>query len=783
MKYVSEQFQTLQNETIRPQLQLYFEVDTDVLYPIIPINEQSDIGFDDTVAPVVEPKNCLNDHFYAVLGDPVGVDDPNRICAPDNSGVISTPEISVPYGVTHYVTADSETLIGNDEVIVGNFSAATGMILRFKGLIPEQIRVEVYDTSTLDWVTEKTIVNTEMSEEVLYIPDDISHATICRFYVKNSEYSGRFQLLWIKHEKSFWGVDPIVFKNEYVSSVNVNSEIDLTSQTLPQHEMTVECLDVDEEYTPETPYWNNQFSDGKKCLLKAGYEIGGSVEYVAVMLGVLTKKPTYGESKITFNIEAKINKLSVVNIISNPDSSVSSGELVASRKFKDILDDLGLFDSYADIFANNTDENNSLCNFYGEIAENEAQQLVANALGGYIAIGIDTVELHNSNMVQYKKYIDYLTRSEQIQCTLESQPKVGKIEMTRYDYTLLSDYKDVQSESTRMVEGDNLVTFKVPFYSIGRMTARDFPSGYSIVDIHSQYANNEGGSTVNVTINKSTSGSATNRFTIRFYKVTSTENKEIEIINALGDGETYTNENKLITNSYVAAKAKGVARLMSNVSNQYEVDYMQDLRYELGDVIRLETQKGIYKTCVIMALQNVFPGSTGHLTLKKIFALEDTPESIPTENSETMKVSLETVSEKRSMAIDEVVTELLFGIMNDTYNGQKYIIVLGSNGCWYSRNGQFITYGVGAQEYDNNQHIWNVGYIKHDIDAEYTGWQLALDNTVELPDYDTDAHDINSNPLFYAINKLIEYSYKAQGMIASIDDSNAQGTIVNIWDT
>ena len=118
MKYVSEQFKEKQDEIIRPALKLYFEVGSDVTNAVSLLSNEEyayDMGFDTDIAPVVDPSVCVNEHYYAVLGDNSPVDDPNRICSPDISeGMYDLPTTTVPMGITPYTPANTESLIGSD---------------------------------------------------------------------------------------------------------------------------------------------------------------------------------------------------------------------------------------------------------------------------------------------------------------------------------------------------------------------------------------------------------------------------------------------------------------------------------------------------------------------------------------------------------------------------------------------------------------------------------------------------------------------------------------------
>lgn len=768
MRYVSEQFQAIQDEIIRPQLQIHFEVNTDntEAKSVSDWGEYVNPGFDDTVAPVVAQKTCLNEHYYAVLGDTVGVDDPNRICAPDNSGTFSTPKTSVPYGITPYTVANTETLIGTDdpEEYYYNFTLVKGGTLHFKGLIPEEVRVESYDRESGIWSTETTIINTDMSEDIKYVVDTVNWNSLVRFYVKNSTTAGRFQLLWIKPVLTSYSGNPVVFENEYVSNVSISMETDLTSQSLPQYEMTVECLDVEEIYTPESSYWDNEFSEGKYCLLKAGYEIGGIVEYIPMMYGVLTQKPSYSEGKITFNVSFKYIVSWSIDFMSLPNNSYSTGALVDGTTFKDIIDDNLLFNSY-DIFRDTNDENNSLCNYYGAPKGTEAVQLIANALGGYLTVDFGfssyDYDLHDTNAVQYKTYDDYLKRSEQTQCNMESQPKVGRIQITRHQYKLSSSYSDVKSGSVRLSQGEQDISFNVPFYAIGKTTAQSFPSGYSITGFDNEYANEDGTIRADVTIKKTTSGSATQNLTVRFFQVDDNELIENENLSSANAGEIYENSNPLITNSYVAGKAKRVAHMINDVPDKYEVDYMQDLRYELGDVIRLETQEGVFKSCIITGLEYSLPGSAGRLTCRKIFSLLDCPQAVFDPDGLTIRYKtvydpdyytntiLETSENGVVVGLMKFdATESLFFVLGVTKMRREYN---GTETSEYLTN--FLT--------DLNGHKW--GFVYHFIDSDYFETNAPI---IELPDYDSttglDSHT-------FGIINMVQKMYALQGMTAPVD--------------
>ena len=95
MRIVSDRFKDIQNELIRPQAELYFEVGSDVLNALNAAEIYGvSLDLDDTVAPIVPPNACINEKYYAIVGDSKGVDDPNRICAPDDPTVSSRSRLT-----------------------------------------------------------------------------------------------------------------------------------------------------------------------------------------------------------------------------------------------------------------------------------------------------------------------------------------------------------------------------------------------------------------------------------------------------------------------------------------------------------------------------------------------------------------------------------------------------------------------------------------------------------------------------------------------------------------
>lgn len=757
MRYVSEMFKEKQDEIIRPALKMRFELGTDINNPVGSAGDTY-LDFDDTVAPIVKPTSCSNNYYYAVLGDNKGVDDPDRICSPDNSGAIATPTHSVPYGITTKKNSGSEALIGNSAYFFYNFTNITSPItLSFKGgVIPEEIRVEKYSNGS--WATEETIINTDLSEEVTFTPSDYSNPnnTYRRFYVKNTQTSGRFQLNWVKADKSaleYFDGKPLVFENNYISSVSISKETDLTSQALPSYQMTITCLDPDSLYTPESDYWDNQFKDGTPCYIKAGFDVGGIVEYVPLFFGNLTEKPKYEQGRITFKIAVDWRKEWSTSLGTTLGTNVSEGSEILSNTFNNLIYNNKIFDSY-DVFTDATDASNSIYNYYGELDSEQVRQYIANALGCYMICDFDDYVIRKSTDIQYEAPEDTIERYDQIKCSLESQPKVGRISISRNKNTVGSDYVDVETPTRQTVGSHNpkVFAFEVPFYANGKITivdAQASPSATVSIYTNPEVIKKDNGM-YEIQIPLQANVTSSIKPIVRFFRVSTDVLEETETIDESA-GEVYTNNNTLITNSYVANKAKNAARFISGLSNQYEVDVVQDFSRELGDVIRLETQKNVVKTCVITGLQFTLPGSKGHLTCKKIFALADSKYAVvqPEGLEFTIYGTLRTVvsSEGDAVVIGRLKT-----------NNYIHCYVLGVKR--YESNG--TVYAPNATMKDLNGHVW---HIVHQLDT-VNGALVTNAPVLEIPPYDSTKGATENS---WGAIEMIKALYEEQGMIAPVD--------------
>ena len=762
MRFVSEQFKEIQDEIIRPALsKLTFEINTDVANVVLPVGYNI-MDYDDTVAPIVTPKNCLNKHYYAVVGDESTVDDPLRICAPDNSGVMSTPNHLVPWGVTPYLNAHQRVIIGSSTDAF-NFKGIMSPI-EFSfigGHLPTRLDVEVIDPNTGWWVSAFIYEDLNGIRTVTYTPDSYDAERLYRFEV-HARTAGRFQVSYIMAKKSAVnGLAPVKFERNHIAKVDINNDTDLTSQSLPSYEMTVECLDVNAEYTPDTDYWDKQFKDGTPCYLNAAYEINGVNEYVNLMFGKLTEKPNYEQGKITFKVSVDWRKDWTFNINPYFSDALAVGDEVPSDEFYLIMLNGKLFDSY-DVFANGSDLSNSVCNYSGEIDSKEARQLVANALGCFMKANFNKIELINANSIQYRGYDDLLTRYGQVKYSLESKPKVGRISVERSKNTVLGEYIEATASASAVVGTDSsrYVTFwyELPFFATGKFEIVDAQSDNPDAVVH-LFSNpdviklDNGNFLVGMPF--TATEIATIQPIVRFYKVQSDTFEETENLVSEVEGDVYSNSNVLITNSYVANKVKQVAHLVSDISNTYEVDVVQDLRYEVGDIIRLETEKNTYVTCVITSVRFNLPGSSGHITCRKVFAFEDSDKAIldPVGLSVSFGLTEITVTKQSERAC-------FVGIMHTATD--TYIYVMGVEEYDEDISGTVTSETYNGKLTDFNGHEWKFACYSVPSGTPITTGATAID----LPEYDIST---GVTPNAFGAISLLKAVYSEQGMTAPVD--------------
>lgn len=757
MRYASDSLIEKLDEIVRPTSKLYFEVGTNTIYSLSGLSA-SFLNFD-TVAPAIAPSSCTNGYYYSVLGDDVSVDDPNRICAPES--LLDKPTHSVPFGVCSLSSPNQEVLIGNNNYAFNFKNISSPITLSFVGgLIPESIRVESWDAYNSAWFTEDTIDNSSLSSEVRFTPANYGRSdTYLRFWLLNTSEGGRYQLNWIREERSeMEGIgEPVIFLNNLISNVSITEDTDLTSQSLPSYTMTVDCLDVDEEYTPESEYWDKQFVGDTPCYFKIGYEENGIVEYLPIICGKLTEKPTYANNKITFKVEVDWKIGWTLKIDPVIYENLNVGDDCLGNSFKFLIDYKKLFNTY-DIFGSYDDINSSTLNYSGEIASREVRQLVANALGGYIRAGFNTCDLYSFNKIQYRSPDDVLSRCGQISCSYENTPKVGRISVTRTANTIDSEYVDVESPDRYVVGGlesrSAVFRFALPssdFSKIEIINAQSSEPGVNVYvnnDIDVVGYNEDG--TMDILVPLFANEETSIKPIARFYKRVS-ENEEVAETIYEDKGEEYTNNNELITNDYITNKVKRVARLVSDMSEKYEVDVVQDMRYEIGDIIRLETQKNVFKDCVITSIRYSFPGTKGHITCRRVFSLSASEYAVNDAIGLSVKFGLITIR------ITEASEKSAFvGVMNAT--NDTYIFVMGVE--TYTENGEEMDYNGTLT--DLNYHDW-----KFAVYVVPSGTEITTDAPiVSLPDYDISTGA--TQKAFGAIS-LLKAIYDKQGMTAPAD--------------
>ena len=763
MRYLSESFKEMQDELIRPALSLFFEIATDVDRVVYANYNGEHINFDDTKAPVVPPKDCTNEYMYAVVGADQRVDDARRICAPTD--VSTEPTHGVPYGVTAYTPANTDCLIGSDTFYYNFQGMFTQAELRFSDdHHPQMVTVEYWDNANSVWVVEDTIVTLDDSP-IYFMPADGTAGRFRRFKAKATT-PGRFQLQWIKSMPS----PTVKINKNRISSVMINQETDLTSQTLPSYEMTVTCIDVDGIYKPGTSYWGKSgaFRIGSACYFYVR-KTGNNYEQIPLMYGKLTQEPTYGNGKITFKVAVDWSYSSASFFKSIPNDTLTEGDIVDSRKYYQFLTSQ-MFDSY-DVFHGAVDEWGSEVNYYGIVNEKEMRQRIANALGCYIIADVTKKNLLNANDIQYKPFQDVLTRYEQIQNTLENRPKVKDVSVTRYQNTLSSEYIEIEASEaiSATISGYNVAKFLLPFYAFGKVEIVDAQAGdpsatITFNAVTSQNRNADG--LIETELRFTTDTNTTIQPIVRFYEVNTEEFEETETIDGSAS-ETYINDNYLISNGYNAGKAKRVAKLMSNVSGQYEIDVIQNFAYEAGDVIRIETEKGVFKTCVITGLKFNLPGSKGHVTARKIFAIEDAKKALY--DMEGVTLIERTGVGGQSFRVTETANGYMaMGKFHDTDLNLDFYVVVGATKAQVKGGGDWGNLTPHELE-DYNKHVW---YFFGDV---IQNSQLA----VNIPVYDLGTRPADEPIDIYTWGgiKLTMTLYEEQGMSSPLDWDNYE--IVN----
>lgn len=764
MKQVSNQFIETQDRIIRPATKLYFEVNTD----ITEIANCKDFapyqlfGFDHNVAPVTSQLNCSNESYYAVVGADVPVGDPNRICAPYRViGQFPTPDRPVPVGVCNYAEAGEEVFVGCDDNFAQNFYVGFEPItISFVGdYIPKYITIEFYDINDNHWYSLDEIENPTLNKEITYEP--ISHdfwSVFVRFRFRNDTSGGRYQLNWVRMNRR----NPISFVDNIITSVNISEETDLTSQSFPSYEMTVECIDANGLYAPSSNNWA-KFAEGTPCYFKAGFELGGITEYVSLFYGKLTQEPDYVSGKVKFKLAFDFGKLSDEMSPSRNGANLNVGDLALDDLFRQFNAYSQGFD-VTDIFVDSDDGNNSKTNYYGKVED--ARKLIANALGGYITADLNRVLLYNTGKIQYKLPVDYLTRLEQIQCSLENQSKVRTISVVRNENRVSEDHLEVTFDEITMVAGEYLRVYAIiPFYGYAKIVLENstIPSGVSL-NADGEKLLEDGTTKVDLFFYNGSEASVTFTPKATYYKVENTKFTETETLDA-NAGETYTNDNDLVTNSYIAEKVKRVARLISGMTEQYEIDVVQDFRYEIGDVIRVETERNVFRTCVITGLKFTLPGSKGRVSCRKTFALENLKQAITDAvgaiyflNSSYVRVGTLTV----------LVTEngtTIGGAFVDNVNSKTILIVIGGTRYKYTdRIGTETEQSPNIAITDKNKHVWYARSMEYSSTSSTAGYEQKI---LTLPNYEnTTGID---NALAYGAINLIKAAYEAQGMIAPVD--------------
>ena len=179
------------------------------------------------------------------------------------------------------------------------------------------------------------------------------------------------------------------------------------------------------------------------------------------------------------------------------------------------------------------------------------------------------------------------------------------------------------------------------------------------------------------------------------------------------------------------------------------------MRYEVGDIIRLETEKNVYVTCVITGIKYNLPGSNGHITCRKVFSYEDSDNVIldPVGLSVTFGVTeIEvTKASDRASFVGVMHTE------NDTY-----IYVANVEEYDKDVSGTVTSETYNATLTDLNGHIWQFAFYSVPSGTSVsTGAPI-----VNIPEYDVST---GATAAAYGAIALLKTIYGKQGMTAPVD--------------
>ena len=187
----------------------------------------------------------------------------------------------------------------------------------------------------------------------------------------------------------------------------------------------------------------------------------------------------------------------------------------------------------------------------------------------------------------------------------------------------------------------------------------------------------------------------------------------------------------------------------------FNVEDLGDLRYEVGDIIRLETEKNTYVTCVITNVRFNLPGSNGHITCRKVFAFEDSDKAIldPVGLSVSFGLTEITVTKQSERAC-------FVGLMHTA--ADTYIYVMGVEEYDKDLSGTVTSETYNGKLTDFNGHEWKFDCYSVPSGTPVTTGAIAID----LPEYDVST---GVTPNAFGAISLLKAVYSEQGMTAPVD--------------
>lgn len=384
------------------------------------------------------------------------------------------------------------------------------------------------------------------------------------------------------------------FNNHNVTSLTHLVTSDLISATLPMNKLTVSVLDRDGEYDPANPNGDyEKFNRGDRVIVRYGYE-GYMMDFSTNFISDI---PTYDNDILTITAVSKLDLLTN-GVVLAPTGTLGIKSYDVTSRLSNILARYGVALNYDDGVNTTAVVNN--------LSLKELVQLVANANANYISVDGEEITFKPISDVLEGSVVPYNMRS------VDMKEKYPKVSMT-------SKLGSVKYASTAYVVGDAYVTY-------------DCPDIYDMFELPDEYSaavkvEVEGLPTgVTYEVGRQSEGIVYIRFMGSFTKLSGLKlkiylptTKELtNIYPFIDSGDELPISNPLITDAMDTSEHANVMFDVYKNRQIFEVDYSQDFRLELGDVITIDTKYETNVNVVITELEYQLPGRFGRLKGRRV---------------------------------------------------------------------------------------------------------------------------------------------------------------------